>query len=51
LVYNGSLDDNRSGDNDSPRNFVAEAVSAALDGSTVAVSRTKPFGCSVKYKK
>jgi len=51
LAYMGSLDDDQYGDKESKQNYVAEAVTALLDGSTVAVSTTKPFGCSVKYKK
>jgi len=50
LVYAGSMDDDRYGGSENPRNYVTEAVQAALDGSTVPVSRTRPFGCSVKYK-
>ncbi len=50
LVYTGSLDDDRHGDAESPRNYVAEAVNSLLNGSAVAVSKTKPFGCSVKYR-
>jgi hypothetical protein len=50
LVYAGAIDNNPPGKNaDSPRNYVAEAVDAALNGSTVPVSSTKPYGCSVKY--
>ncbi|MEE9296426.1 MAG: redoxin domain-containing protein [Phycisphaerae bacterium] len=51
LAYAGSLDDDRYGGAENPRNYVAEAVTALLNGSTVEVSKTKPFGCSVKYKK
>ena len=51
LIYAGSLDDDQYGGAENPRNFVAKAVTAALNGSTVEVSKTKPFGCSVKYKK
>ena len=51
LAYSGSLDDDRYGGSDNPRNYVAEAVTALLKGSAVAASKTKPFGCSVKYKK
>jgi hypothetical protein len=29
---------------------VAEAVTSLLNGSTVATSKTKPYGCTVKYK-
>ncbi len=51
LAYAGALDDDRYGGNPEARNHVAQAVSALLTDSTVPVSRTQPFGCSVKYKK
>ncbi|MHC4067070.1 MAG: thioredoxin family protein [Planctomycetota bacterium] len=51
LVYAGAIDNARSGESDNPRNYVAEAVDAVLKGSTVSVSSTKPYGCSVKYAK
>jgi len=49
LVYTGAIDDQRDGDGQ--RNYIAEAVEALLAGSEVPVARTKPYGCSVKYKK
>jgi len=52
LAYMGSPDNDPYGDKESGvRNYVEEAVSALLKGSTVATATTKPFGCSVKYKK
>lgn len=51
LAYMGSLDDDKKGDKEDPRNYVEEAVAVLLDGSTVAMTETKPFGSSVKYKK
>lgn len=51
LAYMGSVDDDKHGDKEDARNYVAEAVTSLLEGSTVAVGETKPFGCSVKYKK
>jgi len=50
LAYSGALDDDPTGDKDNKRNYVEEAVTALLDGSAVATARTKPVGCSVKYK-
>ena len=44
LVYDGAIDDKRD------RNYVDEAVAATLRGSTVSKSKTKAYGCSVKYK-
>lgn len=46
LAYMGALTDRE----DDSRNYVADAVSALLNGSTVATAKTKPYGCSVKYK-
>lgn len=51
LRYNGAIDNNRSGNKEDPRNYVAEAVNSLLKGSAVATAETKPYGCSVKYKK
>jgi len=51
LAYSGALNDDPYGDKEEGvRNFVEEAVTALLDGSTVARATTKPYGCSVKYK-
>lgn len=50
LVYSGALDDGgprQLGSN----NYVSAAVDAVLKGETVAVSTTRPYGCTVKYKK
>lgn len=51
LAYSGSLDDDRYGGAENVRNYVSDAVTALLNGSTVEVSKSKTFGCSVKYKK
>lgn len=45
LAYAGAIDDQKE------RNYVAEAIDALLADKPVAVSETKPYGCSVKYKK
>ena len=51
LAYSGALDNNAYGDKEEGvRNYVEEAVTALLKGSTVATATTKPYGCSVKYK-
>lgn len=50
LAYQGSFDDDKSGDAKNPRNYVHEVVDALVNGSTVPVSKTRTFGCSVKYK-
>jgi len=52
LAYMGAPNNNPYGDKKAGvRNYVEEAVSALLNGSEVATTTTKSFGCSVKYKK
>ncbi|MCG3131343.1 MAG: Thiol-disulfide oxidoreductase ResA [Phycisphaerae bacterium] len=50
LAYAGAIDDNPRKDKTTPRNYVIEAVNAALAGQTVQTAGTDPYGCSVKYK-
>jgi len=51
LVYDGAIDDqpDPSHDPTKARNYVREAVDEVIAGKPVAVSLTKPYGCSVKY--
>jgi peroxiredoxin len=49
LVYAGAIDDNSSGHEQGKTNYVRDALEAVLAGQTVAVSETRPYGCSVKY--
>jgi peroxiredoxin len=51
LAYSGAIDDDPRGRKNSRRNYVDETLGALLNGSTVAMARTQPYGCSVKYKK
>lgn len=51
LAYRGAPDDDAYGQSESPKNYVADAVQSLLNGSTVAKTTTKSYGCSVKYKK
>lgn len=51
LVYSGAIDDDPADDKDSDNNYVASAVTAALNGSPVETSSTKPYGCGIKYAK
>lgn len=51
LVYSGAIDDDKTFRKPNVRNYVADAVEAVLNGSTVSVSSTEPYGCSVKYAK
>jgi peroxiredoxin len=51
VAYNGAIDDRAESEGDPrrARNYVREAVKAVKEGKSVAVSKTKPYGCGVKY--
>lgn len=52
LVYAGGIDDIKSTnvkDVDKATNYVAAALDASLAGKPIAMAKTKPYGCSVKY--
>jgi len=51
LVYDGAIDNQPDPSHDprTARNYVREAVDDLIAGKPVAVSQTKPYGCSVKY--
>jgi peroxiredoxin len=51
LAYDGAIDDKADPSHDpkTARNYVREAVDEVIAGKPVAVSQTKPYGCSVKY--
>jgi len=51
LVYEGAIDNQPDPFHDPSKaqNYVSAAIDALLAGKTVAVSETKPYGCSVKY--
>lgn len=52
LIYAGAIDDHATPDQDdikSSKNYVSEALNEAMSGKPVAVSSTRPYGCSVKY--
>ncbi len=52
LVYIGAIDDDPRGTKDGPEtNYVAVALDEVLAGNAVTTAETKPYGCSVKYKK
>ena len=52
LVYMGAIDDDPRGNKDGPvTNYVAAALDEVVAGKAVATAETKPYGCSVKYKK
>lgn len=53
LVYAGAIDDNRTPDKEAAKtakNYVAAALNETLAKKPVAMSSTKSYGCSVKYK-
>jgi len=52
LLYDGAIDSNSSANPDTiadAENYVVSALTAAMNGEEVAVSTTRPYGCSVKY--
>lgn len=52
LVYIGAIDDDPRGNKgESAVNYVAAALDEVVAGQAVATAETKPYGCSVKYKK
>jgi peroxiredoxin len=49
LVYAGAIDDGANGG--AKMNYVVNAAKQLKAGETVSPGETKPYGCSVKYKK
>jgi len=51
VAYNGAIDDKAEteGDPRSAKNYVKDAVAKLQAGEPVAVAKTKPYGCGVKY--
>jgi hypothetical protein len=49
LVYQGAIDDGANGN--AKMNYVVNAAKALKAGEAVSPSTTRPYGCSVKYKK
>jgi len=52
LVYEGGIDDDKSGaiNPDKRSNYVDLALTNLSSGDTIEISKSKPYGCSVKYK-
>ena len=53
LIYSGAVDDHPTTDpSDIPnsKNYVSLALTQAMSGQQVAVTYTRPYGCSVKYR-
>lgn len=53
VVYEGAIDDDPRGQKkpDARTNYVARALDEMLAGKPVSTLETKPYGCSVKYRK
>jgi hypothetical protein len=51
LAYSGAIDNDPYGKEQNKRNYVEEAITSLIDGSTVSMTTTKPYGCTVKFKK
>jgi peroxiredoxin len=53
VVYDGAIDDDPRGTKQAAdrANYVATALDQVLAGEAVNIPETKPYGCSVKYKK
>jgi hypothetical protein len=52
LIYQGAIDDKpttEQADLKGARNYLNEALTAAMAGNPVPVASTRPYGCSVKY--
>jgi peroxiredoxin len=50
IAYRGAIDNDASGEKkEGVVNYVALALDAVLAGKPVAVTETRPYGCSVKY--
>lgn len=53
LIYSGAIDNRPTtdvGDVKNATNYVSTALTAAMSGQSVAVTYTRPYGCSVKYQ-
>jgi AhpC/TSA family len=52
LIYQGAIDDKPTPDQEDlkgARNYLNEALTAAMAGKPIQVASTRPYGCSVKY--
>jgi peroxiredoxin len=51
VAYNGAIDDKAEAEGDprAAKNYVKDAVAKLQAGQPVAVAKTKPYGCGVKY--
>jgi peroxiredoxin len=52
IVYDGAIDDSPMGKKkDGAVNYVDKALTELARGKAVSTAKTKPYGCSVKYRK
>ena len=53
VVYEGAIDDDPRGNMEggARTNYVSQALNELATGKAVSTPETKPYGCSVKYKK
>ena len=49
LIYAGAIDDDPRGGKSDALNYVDPALTSLNEGKSVAVSTSRPYGCSVKY--
>ena len=50
LAYKGLIDDNHDSADDVSKAYLKDAISSLASGEEVAVTETKPIGCSIKRK-
>ena len=50
LVYKGAIDDNFKNASEVKETYLKDAISSLAKGEKIAVSETKPMGCSIKRK-
>ena len=50
LVYKGAIDDSYKSAGDVKQAYVKDAIASVSSGKAVAISETKPVGCSIKRK-
>ena len=54
IVYSGAIDNAPLGKVPKDKelvNYVDKALKELTSGKTVSIAKTKPYGCTVKYKK
>ncbi|NNE08684.1 MAG: redoxin domain-containing protein [Gemmatimonadetes bacterium] len=49
LLYQGAIDNNKTPSTLGDVNYVKAALDQCLEGKTVQITETQPYGCSVKY--